>query len=199
MKLAKTSPASGDLSNDARLPRAPPVEIRNDRESLTALATQHLPRVRNLIRYLVRGDQDVDDIAQEALLAVLRGLSSYRGRAPFESWVDRVVARVTFAWLRRRNQQRPFGLESKDDVSTDETTMADEYVRRRHLVRLLDQLPEDQRYALVLHHVLGLSVIEIALETGAKAETVRTRLRLGRQRLRTLADPDSANGERAHE
>jgi RNA polymerase sigma-70 factor, ECF subfamily len=199
MTLAKTSPASWDLASDPNLPRLPPREFRNDRETLTATATQLLPRVRNLIRYLVHGDQDVDDIAQEALLAVLRGLSSFRGDGSLESWADRIVARETFAWLRRRNPRRALSLEPADDTEADDATMPDEYLRRRRLVCLLDQMPHEQRYALVLHHVLGLSVAEIAVETAAKAETVRTRLRLGKRRLRELADPDSANGDTAHD
>ena len=199
MTLAKTSLTSWDLASNSEPPSAPPTEIRNDRESLTAIATQLLPWVRNLIRYLVQGDQDIDDIAQEALLAVLRGLASYRGDGSLASWAVRVVARVTFAWLRRRKPQRALSLEDAADTAADEASMPDEYLRRRRLVHLLDQLPHEQRYALVLHHVLGLSVPEIALDTAAKAETVRTRLRLGRQHLRQLVDADAAQGDAAYE
>lgn len=152
-----------------------------------------------MIRYLVHGDQDVDDIAQEALLAVLRGHSSYRGEGSLESWADRVVARVTFAWLRRRKPRRVWSLEAEEDASADDTALPDEYLRRRRFALLLDQLPQEQRYALVLHHVLGLSVAEIELETATKAETVRTRLRLGKKHLRQLADPDSTDGDTGHE
>jgi len=63
---------------------------------------------------------------------------------------------------------------------------------RRRFVLLLDQLPLDQRHALVLHHVVGLNVDEIAAETGARRETVRTRLRLGRLKLRGLAQGAAA-------
>ena len=196
--LAKISLPSGDLPNDPDL-QPPPAEFHDDRETLTTVARQLLPRVRNLIRYLVHGDQDVDDIAQEALLAILRGLSSYRGEGSLESWADRIVARVTFAWLRQRRPRRTWSLDVEDDAADDDATWPDEHLRRRRLVHLLDQLPHEQRYALVLHHVLGLSVAEIAIETASKAETVRTRLRLGRHRLRQLAEPDSTHGDEAHE
>src|SRR5262245_38147803 len=46
---------------------------RGDRAAAQALLTELLPRVRNLVRYLVRGDRDVDDIAQEALIAIACG------------------------------------------------------------------------------------------------------------------------------
>ena len=199
MTLARTSPALWAVAGEPEVPCAAQSESRSDREALTTVAIQLLPRVRNLIRYLIHGDQDVDDIAQEALLAVLRGLPSYRGDGALESWADRVVARVTFAWLRRRKPDLASILEVEDESAADETTLPDEYLRRRRLVYLLDRLPHEQRYALVLHHVLGMSVDEIALETATKLETVRTRLRLGKRRLRELADANSSEGGTTHE
>ena len=53
-----------------------------------------------------------------------------------------------------------------------------------------EALPVDQRAALVLHLHLGYSVAETATIVGAPIETVRSRLRLGRERLRAaLGDP----------
>ncbi|HVZ31671.1 MAG TPA: RNA polymerase sigma factor, partial [Polyangiaceae bacterium] len=70
---------------------------RGHSPSLRQLVLYLLPRVRNLVRYLVRGDRDVDDLSQEALLAILQGLPSYRGDGAFRSWADRVVVRRVFA------------------------------------------------------------------------------------------------------
>ncbi len=199
MTLAKSRSAAWTLVSEPYLPGSASSELRRDGESLTAIATQLLPRVRNLIRYLVHGDQDVDDIAQEALLAVLRGLPSYRGEGSLESWADRVVARVTFAWLRRRKPRQATTFDDESEIPENDATLPDEYLRRRRLVALLDSLPHEQRYALVLHHVVGMSVDEIALDTASKTETVRTRLRLGKRRLRELAEPDSTHGGAPHD
>ena len=48
--------------------------IDGRRDAAESLLAELLPRVRNLVRYLVRGDHDVDDIAQDALIAILKGL-----------------------------------------------------------------------------------------------------------------------------
>src|SRR4051794_6276863 len=74
--------------------------------SAESLLVDLLPRVRNLVRYLVRGDSDVEDISQEALIALLHGLPSYRGDGLLSSWADRVVARTTFLWLKRMRDSR---------------------------------------------------------------------------------------------
>jgi RNA polymerase sigma-70 factor, ECF subfamily len=161
--------------------------IAGDRGALETVVARLLPRLRNLIRYLVRGDADADDIAQEAMVAVVRGLPSFRGDGTLESWADRVAVRETFACLRRARRAR-----DRIDRSADLAAVPhpgggpDAYAERRRAARLLDELPDEQRHAVVLHHVLGLSVPEIAVEMGAPMETVRSRLRIGIGRLRAL-------------
>jgi RNA polymerase sigma-70 factor (ECF subfamily) len=160
-----------------------------DRAAAARIVAAILPRVRNLVRYLIRGDEDVDDVAQEALVLVLRGLGGYRAQGSFRSWADRMVARATFAWLERRKAQRERALEAVD--VSPEAGGVDEYLLRRKMARALDTLPFEQRHALVLHHVLEMSVPEVAEEMRAPIETVRSRLRLGRVRLRELLSPST--------
>lgn len=183
-------------AEDARLAAA----MRGQRAATEALLLELLPRVRNLVRYLVRGDSDVEDIAQESLIALVRGLPTYRGDGRFHGWVDRVVVRTTFAWLKRsRGREARYSEDPVEllTVPSDEAP-ADEYLHRRHLVMLLDRLSTEQRHALVLHHVLELSVQEISTELGVPFETVRSRLRLGRTALRALAsDAEGPEGETA--
>jgi RNA polymerase sigma-70 factor (ECF subfamily) len=172
---------------------------RGDRAAASAICRELLPRVRNLVRYLVRGDQLADDVAQEALIAVLRGLGSYRGEGKFESWVDRVVARSTFATLRRLRGAKAESIdqaavEAAGDVGDDREPMGDALLRRK-LAEVLDRVTNEQREALVLHFSAGLTVPEISELTGAPFETVRSRLRLGKQALREALGGDNARDE----
>lgn len=157
-----------------------------DRRAAAGLLLELLPRVRNLVRLLVRGDRDADDITQEALIVLLRGLPSYRGDGPLAAWADRTVARATFAELRRRRADRKLVAIAEDRPEANERLLVqpDEYLWRRWAVRVLDELPDDQRHALVLHHLVEMSVPEIATELNIPQETVRSRLRIGRGRLR---------------
>lgn len=167
--------------------------ISGDRRATELLVAELLPRVRNLVRYLLRGD-DVDDTAQEALIAILRGLRTWRREGSFKSWSDRVVVRVVFASRRKARAElsvsgpepAELALVPSDDVAPDD------YVFRRDMARLLDQLSDEQRHALVLHYVLGMSVPEMTEQLGIPFETVRSRLRLGRTRLRELYEQESS-------
>jgi RNA polymerase sigma-70 factor (ECF subfamily) len=152
--------------------------------ALEALLTEVMPRLRNLVRYLVRRDSEVDDVAQTALLALMRGLHTFEARGTFTAWADRVVARVTFNAIReRRAAAPPVGAELE---SVPASEGAPDYLARRWLVHLLDALPPEQRAAIVLHHVVELTVPEIASEMQVPSETVRSRLRLARARLRAM-------------
>lgn len=142
-----------------------------------------LPRVRNLVRYLVRGDAQVDDLSQEALLAILRGIGGYAGSGEFKAWADRVTARCVFRHLKRERHASPDELEVIA-ASDAQSPQGESYAIRRQAVERLDRLPHEQRVALVLRYVVGLSVKEVAEEVGVGEETVRSRLRLGKERLR---------------
>jgi RNA polymerase sigma-70 factor, ECF subfamily len=156
------------------------------RSAAGALMRELLPRVRNLVRYLVRGDQAVDDLAQEALVAILRGLPGYRGDAPLLAWADRIVVRSTFERRRRDRVRhaREGGELPNDEAPALRQSAPELALDRRALVAALERLSASQRDALVLHHVVGLSIPEIAEHLDAPLETVRSRLRLGMGALR---------------
>ena len=175
----------------ARLPADFPPEphsavasaLTGDREAVRALLLEIAPRIRNLVRYLIRNDVDVDDIAQDAMVAVLKNLADYRAEGTFYAWVDRITARTTYKALRRRKLRREEPLHP--DQGEPAHDPFGEFHSRRRLVALLDRLPEAQRHVLVLHYLLGMTALEIADELGIPAETVRSRLRLAKTALRS--------------
>lgn len=162
-----------------------------DRKAAEALLRALLPRIRNLVRYFVRGDSDVDDLAQEALVAVLKGIAGYRGEGSVKSWVDRITVRTVFAHIRRARVSEQRHTEYTPDLApVSDATSAQTFLARRRAVRALDEVPTDQRQVLVLHHIAGLGVREISEELSVPFETVRSRLRLGMARLRDALGED---------
>lgn len=163
--------------------------IQGQREAASELLTELLPRVRNLVRYSAHVGAEVEDITQEALVAILRGLPTYRGEGAFAAWADRVVVRVTFAASRRaraERQQVDLDEERASTVTHSDTGQPEDCLLRDRMVRFLDKLSDEQRRALLLHYVMGMSVPEVAEELATPAETIRSRLRLGKAHLRAL-------------
>jgi RNA polymerase sigma-70 factor (ECF subfamily) len=173
-------------------PASPPIDERvaaaaaGDRDAAHALLTELLPRVRNLIRYLVRGDGDVDEIAQLVLLQLLRSFHTYRAAGSLRAWTDRITARVTLAHIKSRRRWRSWQVSMSPELYAVPAQGAapDEYLSRRQAMKALDALPDEQRHAVIMHHVAGFSVPELAEELCIPTETVRSRLRLGIKRLR---------------
>jgi RNA polymerase sigma-70 factor (ECF subfamily) len=172
--------------------------VRGERPAAESLLRGLLPRVRNLVRYFIRGDAEVDDLAQEALVIILRGLPSYRGEGSVTAWTDRIVVRTVFAHLRRsRATERSHVEYTADLVPVPPGESAHGFLARRRAIRALDELPQEQRAVLVMHHVMGMSVREIAEELAVAFETVRSRLRLGMARLRGAMDGDDEQEARS--
>ncbi len=182
---AKPGALPGPESSRVRDPRID-AAAQGDRAAAQSLLVELLPRVRNLVRYLCRGDSEVDDIAQLALCEILKSLRTYRNEGSLNAWVDRITVRLTLRKLRQRRND----LHHREAVAPELRAISshaeqpDEHTMRRQTVRCLDALPSDQREAIVLHHVVGLSVPELAAELRIPFETARSRLRLGMEKLR---------------
>lgn len=156
-----------------------------DANAIHTLVVRILPRVRNLVRYMVRGD-DIDDLSQDVVIKILERLPSYRGEGRFESWVDGIAVRVTLRTMSKRRKEQRRAQQMVPEELPDAMTgpVAARYMTRRRAVQILDELPTPQRHALVMHHVLGMTIQEIARELDVPAETVRSRLRVGMGQLR---------------
>ena len=167
---------------DGRVPEQVRAAARGDRVAAGDLLRRLLPRIRNLVRYLLRSDRDVDDVTQQALIAVIKGLPSYRGDAPVEKWADRIAARETFRFLKKHRLQ--VAREAPLEVAEPVALPSDPYLLRRLVVTHLDALPDAQRQAVALHHAAGFTVPEIAELLEVPKDTVKSRIRLGLKRLR---------------
>ncbi|MDD9943948.1 MAG: RNA polymerase sigma factor [Myxococcales bacterium] len=187
-----SSPASSDLAQLLDKARD------GDEEAMHQLVLRVLPRVRNAVRYLVRGDH-IDDLVQDVLVTILQRLDSYAGTGRFEAWVDGVTLRVVLGRTRSlRKLERRRAAVDADDVRLLHS--GERYATTRQLARALDQLPEAQRTALVMHHAFGLTAPEIGKQLRVPHETVRSRLRHGMGQLRALLrvgreqDPETTDG-----
>jgi RNA polymerase sigma factor (sigma-70 family) len=132
---------------------------------------------------------DVEDVAQEAALGLVQSLATFRSESTVLHYATRIGVRTALA-ARRKAKVRGEGRHVELDesaVSTEQSPAAlllSAY-RRQILRELCDELPEAQSEALVLHCVMGLSLEEVAAVSGAPENTVRSRLRLAKESLRS--------------
>jgi RNA polymerase sigma-70 factor (ECF subfamily) len=161
-----------------------------------ALVQLLLPRVRRITRAFFRGPADADDAAQLSLLAILKSVPSFRGESSLGHWAKRIVVRTTLRHLEReRRKQRPVVTSEADQLAGTSASVDHEGLPRE-LRAYLEELPEAQRDALVLHHALGHSIAEIAEMTEVSPNTVKGRLRLGANTLRKRVRQELLVGRR---
>jgi RNA polymerase sigma-70 factor (ECF subfamily) len=162
--------------------------LQNSSITLDALVRAELPFIRRRLRALFPPQLDLDELEQQVLLNVHRNLHSYRGEGPLRAWLDRITVRVGFKHARRvraREQREEPILADLQDVAPRPASEA--YFSRDLVRQLLAGLPPEQRSAVVLHHVLGFEVAEIANDQGVPTETARSRLRIAMRKLRSRA------------
>lgn len=143
-----------------------------------------------LRRYLRRlaGDPAVaDDLLQETLARVARGLPDFEGRSSLRTWAFSIATRVAVDHLRRPDtrflvidaEEAP---DSAVDPDVDERLIVDEM--NACVREVIDGLPADYRAALVLHDLEGLTAADTARACGCSLETAKIRIHRARRRLR---------------
>jgi RNA polymerase sigma-70 factor (ECF subfamily) len=128
---------------------------------------------------------DASDATQEALLAVVRGLPRFDGRAAFSTWSYRVATNACLDELRRRRRRPDPGLPDDDTLlGADPAGPIDDVVIGEMTIdAALQELPPDFRAAVVLRDVCSLDYAEIAEVLGVPPGTVRSRIARGRALL----------------
>ncbi len=159
----------------------------NDRAPTWEEVARDHGRFLYTVAYRLTGnDDDAQDLVQETLLRVRRGLESYEPGA-LNAWLARICTNVFLDELRRR-RRRPVELFPDDpDRVMAPAPAADEVstLMSGDVEAALWALPEDFRVAVVLCDVAGLGYDEIARAVGVPVGTVRSRIHRGRRLLRT--------------
>lgn len=126
---------------------------------------------------------EAQDCVQEAFGRAWARRGTLRREDNPEAWLRTTAYRLAVSrWRRHRKDARAA------DRSLARPGAPVPGVERVALHRALQQLPPEQRRAIVLHHLCDLPVLEVARETGAPESTVKARLRRGRAALALLLD-----------
>jgi len=157
--------------------------------SWEAVARDHGRFMYSVAYRLAGNHDDAEDVVQEALLRVKRGLVRYQP-GNFNGWLARIVTNVFLDDARRRSRRPQTALPDDPDRVIEGGIAADEELAARdlpdHIQDALRALPEDFRAVVVLSDVVGQSYEEISDALAIPVGTVRSRLHRGRSRLREV-------------
>lgn len=151
-------------------------------------------------RAFCRNPHDAEDVMQDVLSSLVRGVGAFRGGSSLTTWAY-VVARNACSHLRRRRVHEPQVIESLEAASgegaalplaspgADPHRLAERAELRHAIEQAVRSLPPSQRRALILRDVEGLSAAEAARILNLKERTVKSRLHRARVAVRQALAP----------
>ena len=168
---------------------------RGETDALAVLYDRHSPIAFALARRMLRDEETASEVIQDAFLNVWRGSATFRPeRGRFAAWLMSVVRHLAIDELRRRRSKpKANPIDTSSITSKDKDTSGDDGMWGKlvnHEIRsALSKLPDQQRQVIELAYFQGFTQQEISDHTGDSLGTVKTRVRLGLQKLKEFLYP----------
>ena len=160
---------------------------RGDREAFAVLVHQVSDSLYAVAQRILRDSALAEDALQNALVLAWRRIPHLREPDRFEAWIHRILVHACYDELQRARQWtanvRVLPVDGPT-IPDGSAVIAD----RDELERAFRRLPIDQRAVFVLHHYLGLPLVEIAQMLEIPAGTARSRLHYATRGLRDCLD-----------
>ena len=162
-----------------------------DPDAFAALHDRHSRAAFSLARRMMGERQAAEDLAQESFIKVWRGAASYRAeRGSVRTWIlsvvhNRGIDQIRSQSSRRRTRER-VEAEAPRSQPSEAFSEAWENAQREQVREALETLPEEQLKILELAYFSGYTHVEIANLLKIPLGTVKGRMRLGLQKLRSL-------------
>ncbi len=169
---------------------------RGDVEAFGRIVAVLRPRLAGIVARYARMEQDREDLLQEVFIRAFRSLKKFRGAGSFEGWMRKIAVRTSIDWLRAKLRRKE---KSESELTADErnwissrfadtsTGNPDRELQKNIAVEMLykalDKLSPEDRTAITLFELDGLSIIEIADITGWSISNVKVRCHRARKRL----------------
>ncbi len=171
-----------------------------DPDAFEELVRRHQQMVLNLAYHYLGYQNDIEDVTQKVFVKVYFSLAKYDLRRPFLPWLYRIAINQCYDELRRlrRLKVRTFSELTSEESSSVENLISrqdpgtDDPDRRKEMVallyRMLDQLPDQQRLALVLRDIEDVPYSRMAEMLECSEQAARLKVFRARSRLKSLVE-----------
>jgi RNA polymerase sigma-70 factor (ECF subfamily) len=166
-----------------------------DLDAFETIVRARMDAVYRLTSAILGDEADARDAAQETFVLAWRELPRLREAAKFEAWLQRVAVNSARMTLRARGRRRIREIPSSQvdamagHVATDDSAGAD----AARLAAALERLDVDQRAILVLHHLEGRPLAELATILDIPVGTAKSRLFAARRALEVALRADETD------
>lgn len=150
-----------------------------DREALNTLILQYWQLIYRLIYSKIGNEDDAKELTQETFMKAFRSLPRYKILdVPFKSYLARIaINAVTDFWRKNGRAPQIVNLTEYQESILDSGENPEEYVLRiegqEQIVNLVESLPEEQRQAIKLRIILGLSIHDAAMQMNKTESAIK--------------------------
>ena len=189
MRLVASPADASEVASDMELARA----LIDGAPNAAELAWErYAPLVHRIVSRAIGPDAEVEDVTQEIFYRLFSRIGTLRKPEALRSFVISFAIRIVKWELRRRRARRWLTLSETGDVPDEQLMVMDAESRYslRRLYSLLDRLSTRERLVLVLRHVEGMTLEEIAEAMELSLATVKRGLRRATSRVSQMIDSD---------
>lgn len=170
---------------------------KGNEEVFEEIVRRYQKKVYNTTYRMMGNHEDASDLAQEAFIRIYRNLRSFQGKSSFSTWLFTITTNVCRDELRKR-QRRLQAQSLSEPVQFDDgevereiadDSMAPEVMSlhremQDEIQAVIEQLPSEQKEAIILREFQGLSYEEIAEISGVAVGTIKSRISRARQSMK---------------
>ncbi len=165
---------------------------KGDEAALAVLFAEYGTAVYSLTRRVLNDDTLAQEAAQDTFLKVWRNPRAWESsKGQFSSWLLTLARYTAIDRLRREKRQTHQNTDLHDEIAASDDADDAPALDRDQMRALLEHLPDEQRILIEMAFFKGMKHSELAAALNLPLGTVKTRVRLGLQKLRRLLEDQS--------
>ncbi len=178
---------------------------QGDRAAMERLILRYQGRIYNVILKICANRDDAAELTQETFVKVIENIGRFERRSSFYTWIFRIAVNVSLNYCQRRSKVSFSPLEAVDDERTsraklslaevlqDDRAPEPARIAENHelcelVIKGIMKLDENQRAAMVLRDIEGMSYAEISRVLDVELGTVKSRIARARSNLRDILE-----------
>lgn len=167
--------------------------VAGDIAAFEAIYRKYASFVYNVAYRITPLKEDAQEITQEVFITVHRQLAGFQFKSSLKTWLYRVTVNCALNMLKKKKREcKDVSYIDESYETPDQQNLLEELIKnedqQHQIERLLRVLNPDERAAIVLRNIEGLSYEEIAQSLNLNINTVRTRLKRAREKMLKIAE-----------
>lgn len=173
---------------------------QGDKRAFEEIVGLYEKKVFSTIYYMVKDENDVEDIAQEVFIKIYKNLNNFKEKSSLYTWIYRITINVCIDKLKSKKdviyidekvqtEDGEVDIELEDKSKGPEKIVEENDLKER-LTNAIRKLPIEQRTMIVLRDIKGFTYMEIAEMTKTNLGTVKSKINRSRQALKEILDSE---------